>query len=326
MNPNTAQHDKTLNISEILSVLSETLPTTTVVVCLAYELPKTPITFGRLQLADALAEDFRHIARDYLDHLQHQQDANDIRFVPYDPAIMPDNYEIEIYPLDNHDKIHTQLADLENLQQITLFEPTKARIENLKFYVVALQNNAENIGYFFRAYTKTREISRSKIAVLFQGGVYDRIREPVFIFDYKIDCFYSNGYLFIENRNNFQRIFRILEEIRETAAVEALHTLQTSLPVQNFDVFAEQCRKNLIMSVKLCNIVNRPYFKNLTLDILKRTIATQKLSLQIESGTQGDQLVFDPAKKWEFLRLLDDGFMTSDMTGTAYEVIGKRTR
>ena len=29
--------------------------------------------------------------------------------------------------------------------------------------------------------------------------------------------------------------------------------------------------------------------------------------------------------KWTFLRLLDDGFLNSDMTGKKYEVTGKRS-
>jgi hypothetical protein len=48
------------------------------------------------------------------------------------------------------------------------------------------------------------------------------------------------------------------------------------------------------------------------------------LGIKIAEKNGKESLVFDPKNKWALLRLLDDDYLGSRLTGQKYEVTGKR--
>ena len=48
------------------------------------------------------------------------------------------------------------------------------------------------------------------------------------------------------------------------------------------------------------------------------------LGIQTVTKNSKELLVFDPKNKWALLRLLDDDYLDSRLTGEKYEVTGKR--
>jgi hypothetical protein len=50
--------------------------------------------------------------------------------------------------------------------------------------------------------------------------------------------------------------------------------------------------------------------------MLETKIKADNLPIKISDSGKNKRLVYDPQQKWKFLRLLDDGFLNSDMTGS----------
>jgi PHD/YefM family antitoxin component YafN of YafNO toxin-antitoxin module len=59
---------------------------------------------------------------------------------------------------------------------------------------------------------------------------------------------------------------------------------------------------------------------------IKKAIEEMDLPLKVERHNGKEKLVFDSSDKWAILRLLDDDYLQSIMTGEKYEVNSKRTR
>jgi hypothetical protein len=71
-----------------------------------------------------------------------------------------------------------------------------------------------------------------------------------------------------------------------------------------------------------CFLVQKPYLQRLDMGRIADFIGARKLQVQVRGG----QLVFDPKTLWEILRLLNDDFLASQLTGEFHEVSGKRER
>ena len=75
---------------------------------------------------------------------------------------------------------------------------------------------------------------------------------------------------------------------------------------------------------KLRNIANKPYLPNITMEDIKRTIARNKLNVEIVNENGEDKIKFDPKDKWVILNILDDAYLESEMTHLNYEVNSKK--
>jgi hypothetical protein len=76
--------------------------------------------------------------------------------------------------------------------------------------------------------------------------------------------------------------------------------------------------------VKLRNISERPYLKNITINDLKKVIQQFRLPIKTTKKDGKEVLVYDPADRWALLRRLDDDHLRSLVTNQNYEVTGKR--
>ena len=93
----------------------------------------------------------------------------------------------------------------------------------------------------------------------------------------------------------------------------------------NFEEFKKACEGHLQMKAKLKNIANKPYLKTVKIADIKRVLKEfPHLGVEIEEKDGKESLVFDPENKWALLRLLDDDYLGSRLTGEKYEVTGKR--
>ena len=98
------------------------------------------------------------------------------------------------------------------------------------------------------------------------------------------------------------------------------------IPIENFDRFARSCINDKIKMQKLTSIARRPYLSSLTIAEMKPAIRRHKLHIPIIDINNGQQemLHFDTDYPWDILKLLDDDYLTSIMTGQDYEVDGKK--
>ncbi|HFD87405.1 MAG TPA: DUF4868 domain-containing protein [Gammaproteobacteria bacterium] len=169
------------------------------------------------------------------------------------------------------------------------------------------------------------ELGRSrKFAMVMRKGQYDRCEDNLFLFDRGVDCVIRDGYLFVFGKDKFQKIFQFYETLIKTAKA-TLKTIKAHIPIDDFPAFEAACEGHLQKIAKLKNIASKPYLKDLTLRDLKKAIKKYKLPIKTTGTGDDEKLHFDVSDKWAILRLLDDDYLESVMTGNQYEVNSKRS-
>lgn len=242
----------------------------------------------------------------------------------YDPGTKLDTHEVELLDLSKHQSIKTQIASLSDLEGLETFSGNDEFVSVLRFYVVVLRPKTGEPIYCFRAYTPKRELERSPLfAVVFKQGQYDHFTDRVFLFDQHIDCVCRGNNLFIFKKDNFQKIFQFYELLLKTAK-ETLKIIRERIPIDNFDAFEQACEGHLQKVAKLKNIALKPYLAQLSMADLKKVIKKYNLSIQTVGNGKKEKIHFDASDKWAILRLLDDDYLESVMTGNSYEANSKR--
>jgi len=240
---------------------SITVSNATVPVCLAARGAGTTMpSLYRIQLSDALANSFLSSAAASLRDLHADITSGDRTLESYDPGNVPDKHEVEFHTLPPGS---TQAAVVQALGQLPMFDGTAATINKLVFHVIAVQPQGQSPIYLFRKYSKRKELGRSgKLVTMFTGGAFDRITEPVFIFDDVVDCIAVGGHMVILNRDNYHGIFQFFDEALKHAT-QTLAQIRTALPIENAAQFESDCKNNALILVRLRGIANRSYFPGL---------------------------------------------------------------
>jgi Kiwa protein KwaB-like len=283
-------------------------------------------TFQRLQLSDDLTEEFTGVIRQRFDRCRQDAENDDLKLQAYDAGSKPDPHEVEYVDLSKHDSIRDQIASLSGLTELPVFDADESFIAGLRFYAIVLQpQSGDDPVFCFRAYSQKKELRRSPFfGALLSKGQFDRVREPLFLFDQHVDCIARDGLAFIFSKDKFQKIFRFFEMVLKTAR-STLKTIEAQVPIANFDEFQKACEGHLQMLTKLKNIAGKPYLASVTImDIKKVMKEFPGLKVEIRKSKGKEMLVFDRRDKWALLRLLDDDYLKSVMTGVNYEVSGKR--
>ncbi len=298
----------------------------TLTVCLASSLSKTDMPiFERLQLADELTGEFRNVVYSVLGKCKKSLGAGESVLAVYEAGSRPDGCEIEYLATQDHGYIDAQIHSLGPTSGLPVFQANTDFISRLRFYVIVVEPPTGDPLLLFRVYSPSRELSRSKLFLaIFSEGQYDRIKDSGFLFDENIDCLYYGGLLFILNKNNFQRIFNFFEMVKKSA-IAALDLVEKNIPIENFDEFKIACQSHLQKLAKLKNISERPYLKSLTVDILKKVIVEFDLPIKTVRVDEIEKIVFDASDKWAILKLLDEDYLNSSLTGNKYEATGKRS-
>lgn len=310
------------------SILELDLSKCAVTVCLASlstdgDAPK----FEKLQLSDDLTGDFRDIVQAILAKRKKDAERGDLVLRAYDAGSKPDPHEVEHVDLSEHDTIKNQIASLSSLADLGVFAVSDDFVSGLRFYVIVIQAEHSSPIYCFRSYSPKKELRRSPIiAAILSRGTFDRVRKPLFLFDQHIDCMSRNGEMFVFNKDKFQKIFRFFEMVLKTAKA-TLRTIKARVPISNFSEFEKACEGHLQMLAKLKNIATKEYLMRITIADIKKVIKEfPQLGIKTTKSDGKEMLVFDPLDKWALLRLLDDDYLKSLMTGQNYEVTGKRSR
>jgi Kiwa protein KwaB-like len=307
-------------------VLSMNLDGCTVTVCLGSlsEDQKEP-SIEQLQLTDELTTEFADAAKETAQHYSGLHSKNELVLRQHDAGSKPDPHEVEYFDLDDHDSVANQVNLLATPSQIPVFTLAEKFVAGLRFYAIVFRCGNKPPLYFFRTYTPKKELSRSTLfAALFGDGTFDRVKTPLFLFDHKVDCLSHDGAMYIFNKHNFETIFQFFELVKATAEA-TLATIKAHVPIANFDELEKSCSGHLKMQAKLKNIAGKPYLKKMKIADIKKVLKHfPSLGLKTVEKNGKEMLVFDPKDKWALLRLLDDDYLDSLLTGEKYEVTGKR--
>ncbi len=322
MKPTPTKTDAKKALEEILKVK---LGECDVSVCLA-SLAKDSILpeFQKLQLTDDLTSGFRAIGQRSFDKLTKDLTNGDLVLQPYDPGAGLESHEAEFVELSADSPITHQIKSLSSIASLNTFAVDKKFVQGLRFYVIIAQPKQGKPIYFFRSYTPKKELGRSAfLGAILEKGHFDTVKQPLFLFDYNVDCLSSDDKMYILSKDKFQKIFQFFEKLLESAEV-TLKQIKARVPILNFNQFEESCKGHLQKLAKLTSIASKSYFKVLSMKQMKTVIKEYKLPIETKRVDGKEALVFDESDKWVILHLLDDYYLGSPMTGIKYGAVSKR--
>lgn len=280
--------------------------------------------FQCVTITDNVATEFKEIIKKIIIKRKKDAEENDLVLHDYDPQVKLEKHEIEYLDLSTHSSIRNQIDALTDIASLASFSEDDQFIAKLRFYVLMLKPNRGDPVFFFRSYTPKKELNRSALfAIVLRKGQYDRFQERLFLFDQHIDCIVQNDKLFIINKDKFQKIFRFYEML-VISAKKTMHIIKKHIPIDDFVAFESACEGHLQKLAKLKNIASKPYLKQITMKDIKKVIEKYNLPIQTVGSGKDEKVQYDASDKWAILRILDDDYLESVMTGNSYEVNSKR--
>lgn len=281
--------------------------------------------YHRLTVTDSVTAEFSSVVTSILASKKRNVDSGNFAIRSYDAVAKLDKHEIEHLDLSKQPEIKDQISGLTNIAKLARFADNIDLVSSLRFYVIVLQPDQGKPIFCFRTCSSKIELSQSKkIAIYFSGNQYDRFNESLLVFDRGIDCLCRGDDLFILNKGQFEIVFQFFKQVKK-AASETLATIKTTIPIHNFEQLESACLGHLHMLKKLKNIASQPYLSRIKISDIRTAIKEMKLNLKVEMHDGKMKVVFDPKDKWAILRLLDDDYLQSVMTGEKYEVNSKRS-
>jgi hypothetical protein len=293
----------------------------------SYEKESDTPTCAHIAMKASLAEVFREIVAVKL--FQIKRDA-DLRVRPFGLDSHPEGPEIEALQLNvsPFDLIGKQIDELSRpIAGMPAYRPDQAFLHAIRYYVIVLQLPEGHVISrpicFFRQYIPSRKLGHSLLAAVSVGqGYYDTVRPnevDVVLFDQEIDACALGNTMFVFDKEHMQRMFHFNELLTQTVE-ESVHILSSRITLSDTEAFSEACKRDPRKAAKLRSIIQHPYLSRLTLRNLASFIHARKLEIHIEH----EMIIFEPETVWTLLRLLNDDFLESHLTGERYEVTAKR--
>ena len=311
-------------------ILKLDINTCTVELCIAARKDNGSMPeFRRLRLAESVKEQFRQLASASLIKYYKQLQLHNLQVLEFDVTGKLESYQIEHLNLAKqpYDNIVEQTRPLRALHGLDTFKEELSFTESMRFYVLILQPPQGQPIYLYRHYSIKKTLRESAPLaikrILGNTDEFEDVRTPIFLFDENIDCISRDNDLFILAKSHFYYMFRILDELIASAK-DTLDRIHDRIPIANFSDFSRSCTNNKIKMEKLTSIARRPYLDRLTIAMMKPAIKKHKLHIPVEEVNGKDMLRFDKDYPWDILKLLDDDYLTSIMTGQNYEVDSKR--
>ena len=279
----------------------------------------------RVLITGDVADQFTEIATRTIDVLRSASDGDDLTVREYEPLALLRKYEIEYLNLDQNEHVARQITTLCKRQfQLEAFDQDDTFVGKLRFYAIVLKPQSPPPVICFRSYTRKKELSRSPFfAITMRNGIYDSVSEGTLLFDKHVDCIAIGSDMLILNKDKFQKIFQYYEELAKSAK-KVLGVIKKHIPIDDFEAFSSACQGHLQKLAKLKNIAGKPYLQHLRMSDIKKVIGKYNLSITTVGKGGNEKLHYDSSDKWGILRLLDDDYLESLMTGSSYEANSKR--
>jgi len=278
----------------------------------------------RAGLTADVAETFRGVAHDVIRGILEPIDAGDVQVRDYDASVASVDRELERLDTTEYERVAQQLGKLDGIADLPIFNADDGFVNHLRFYSVTLRGDGLPPVHLIRQFSPKSELDRSRwFGLFFSDGTYNRVTERTFLFDENIDCVASGSEVLILKKNAFHQVFRFYDLVR-AKGTESLAAVAALNIIANFPDFSASCEGHMQKLAKLNSIVRKGYLPTVTLANVKLVIQKLGLEVQVSNVNGQEMLVFDSSDRWALLKLLDDDYYQSEMTGRKYEANSKR--
>jgi hypothetical protein len=278
---------------------------------------ESPVPIGtpqHLQTTEGLERELMRRTRERIASL------NGDSILGYDAGYRPEPGEIAALRIAEIDGLE-ELRQLIVAGDLPAFSGDDADRRRLLLYGVSL-GRADDAIVCIQRFSARQILKTDKVLYfLMQDAVYQAMTEDGFAFDLNFDLFLSGEYAFAVDHAVLHQTMGYLRDVQARAREHATALVQ-QLPLANAAAFIDACERDMRFARKVAGIVSRSGFARITVPELVRHATTHNIELQQENG----RLVFSNAtsERWVLLKLMDDDYLDSLLTGAKYEVNSKR--
>jgi hypothetical protein len=290
----------------------------------------TGMRLRRVDLAEDAAARMQEVVKGFQDDLTLR--------VPLDYGYerRPEPHEVLVVDraeIEEADEILTSLDNIANYERLDLAarEANQARLflTDARF----VRNDTELRAVFVRTGVKSEVVTaKKKTALVFSHGVYNLVDSNQLVLNDSYDAVIIGDYVLGVQTQRFEQAFHFTDRILK-AAGEAIDKHLVKLRIVGFDELATACKTHSGMARKAASIGRKidddpQYAAAMVMDSLLAFVDDHAADVKIntQEGPVGRLLVHDHedrAGQWAILKLLDDDYLTSELTKSFYEAPSK---
>lgn len=280
-----------------------------------YQVCRTEVTPAISQeLISILTRNLAHLAAD-----------PELECVAYSPSFTPENH-LQVCALADVQyavEIMEQMAD-ETQLPFPAVDPSFLR--SLWAYAVQIRHSAGSCTYFCK-YAPGKVLARGGLLKLIytSDGHFEKLDGDLFQISDTVDCVVIGETILVCRERPFEAIFSYADLLASSVeSYVAEPTFQRYFAPAELKAFASQVSNDMRKIRKLHTICSANLLTRM--DRSKAKLRAEQLGLTIQFDEQTGQVILDGTNLWHLLRLLDEDYLTSDVTGITYEVTSKRER
>lgn len=176
---------------------------------------------------------------------------------------------------------------------------------------------------FLRKTTSGNILARSrKLRLFVRDGSLEQADSPIVLLDDDVDGVYWRKRLYIFHPGSIEMLLGFEEELG--AAVETIvATLNETIPISGVDGLIDAASRHWQMARKLQHIAKRDYIASITVADVKRVAKKAGITIEFKKVDGTEHVVYETTDKWALLRILDDDYVTGELTKRLYESTSK---
>jgi hypothetical protein len=167
---------------------------------------------------------------------------------------------------------------------------------------------------------------RKFFGLLSDNATLQAVESPIIEIDHAYHALLTVHYVYMPALDDAERLFGFDLQLAQKQSANAA-AIAAALPVTDSDALNRLCQGNRTYRKKLQSVVDRGVF-NRPVRELRNFAQAEGLNLQFIEANGFPVLVVEENRRWlaEFLRFLDEDFVTGGITSTKYVANSKRPR
>lgn len=249
---------------------------------------------------------------------------DDLRLVVYDPSMIVSDGSVMQY-IDVRSVPHCEVL-LNQMGQhvgIQMAGPVEEFVRHLWAYAVDV-STGDTRCVFFRKYSKSKVIRKSKDAIIWNDGRLSRAEQNLLVIDDQVDCVCIDNQLLVANQMAFETIFDYFDHYANKAeeTIEQLRKTGCFEDPESLKLIGGRDARKLRRIALSCDAMPR--------EVLEPNSVGRVMEMKDEYGLDICQnpdtglINIGRSNGWHIVKLLGDDYLASELTQTRYETQSKR--
>jgi hypothetical protein len=281
---------------------------------------EAPYDVLRARMTQAIADEFRKALTGWLEGLLAHKE---IAFVEFDPFSTTDRDTVERQDAAKVPGLPGMLARMDSPAGVEFANLNDGAFFNTLWAYAVFVHVARGRVLYLRKFSPSKVIEGGgALKAIVDRGALSKIESSVFNFDEQADALVIGDEVLILQKTLYEQIFELTEQIYKPQAEAAIEKLEQTGLLSDSAALEKACEGDEKKLKKLADINQNIPLERITFEKLEAVQRDWRVDVELDPAAR--QVVVDPKKSWNILKLIDDDHLSSPMTQERYEVQSKR--